>query len=297
MAVIQNPTIRSRASIFFRGLKELPSNFIHFGSQLVLYCWAGFTIFSFIWIIVASFKTNRELFSQVWQLPSSLQFDNYIKAWSVVHMGTYFLNSVVIVSMAVLFILIFAAPAAYILSRFKFRGNEAITNLFIAGMGIPYQVLLVPLFMLLRQFSLIDNRFGLVLVYVGLSLPFSIFLLTGFFRTLPMELEEAAAIDGCSEFDIFRKVMLPLASPGLVSAAIFNFISLWNEYLLALVMITTEEKRTLSLGLYALQGAMQYTSDWVGLFAGVVIILLPTLLIYIIMSERVLEGITLGAVK
>jgi raffinose/stachyose/melibiose transport system permease protein/N-acetylglucosamine transport system permease protein len=265
--------------------------------RLFLFGWVAFTVFSFVWIVVVSFKTNRDLFSNVWGLPTSLHLENYVKAWSTVHMGRYFLNSLMVNSAAVFLILALSTPAAYVLSRIPFQGAEHITTSFAAGMGVPYQLLLVPLFVMLKGLNLLDNLLGLVFVYATLALPFTIFLLTAFFRSLPSELEEAAAIDGASDFAVFWRVMLPLASPGLITSAIFNFIGLWNEYLLALVMISTDSKRTISLGLYALQGAMQFTSDWVGLFAGVVIVMLPTLVIYVILSERVLEGVTLGAVK
>lgn len=263
----------------------------------ILILWTAFIIFSFIWIVMSSFKSNKELFGSAWALPTALHFENYVKAWSVVRMGSYFVNSLVVVSASVALIIILSAPAAYVLSRIPFPGRELISNTFIAGMGVPFQVLLVPLFILLTRMSLVDTLPGLVVVYVALSLPFTIFLLTGFFRSLPSELEDAAAIDGAGEFQIFYRVMLPLASPGIITASIFNFIALWNEYMLALVMINDQNKRTIGLGLYALQGSMQYTSDWVGLFAGVVIVMVPTFILFVIMSERVIEGITLGATK
>ncbi len=263
----------------------------------ILILWTAFIIFSFIWIVMSSFKSNKELFGSAWALPTALHFENYVKAWSVVRMGSYFVNSLVVVTASVALIIILSAPAAYVLSRIPFPGRELISNTFIAGMGVPFQVLLVPLFILLTRMSLVDTLPGLVVVYVALSLPFTIFLLTGFFRSLPSELEDAAAIDGAGEFQIFYRVMLPLASPGIITASIFNFIALWNEYMLALVMINDQDKRTIGLGLYALQGSMQYTSDWVGLFAGVVIVMVPTFILFVIMSERVIEGITLGATK
>ncbi len=259
--------------------------------------WTGFTIFAFVWIVVSSFKDNRELFASAWALPSALHFENYEKAWRLARMGNYFLNSVVVVSISTAVIVGVSAPAAYVLSRIPFRGRELITNGIIAGMGVPYQVLLVPLFVLLTNLYLVDTLPGLMVVYIALSLPFTIFLLTGFFRSLPSELEDAAAIDGANEYQVFYRVMLPLASPGIITAAIFNFIGLWNEYMLALVMINDQNKRTLSLALYGLQGSMQYTSDWVGLFAGVVIVMVPTFILFIVMSERVIAGITLGATK
>ncbi len=164
-------------------------------------------------------------------------------------------------------------------------------------MGIPYPLLFIPLFALMLNLQLDNTLPGLIVVYVSLSLPFTVYILTGFFITLPSELEDAAVIDGCSDYQVYWRVMLPLASPGLLTAAIFNFIGLWNEYQLALVFANTDKTRTLSLGLYALRNALQYTGDWASLFAGIVIIMLPTVAIYIILSERMISGITMGSLK
>ncbi len=284
---------RSGSHVWDRLRRRLPG----VPAATVLLLWTAFTIFAFVWIVVASFKDNRELFANAWALPSALHWENYEKAWRIARMGDYFLNSLVVVSISTALIVAVSAPAAYVLSRIAFRGRELVTNTFIAGMGVPYQVLLVPLFVLLTQIKIVDTLPGLMVVYVALSLPFTVFLLTGFFRSLPSELEDAAAIDGASEYQVFYRVMLPLASPGIITAAIFNFIGLWNEYMLALVMISDQEKRTLSLALYGLQGSMQYTADWVGLFAGVVIVMVPTFILFVVLSERVIEGITLGATK
>lgn len=285
---------QSKGSVFWnRLLRALP----RVPATTVLVLWTAFTIFAFLWIVVSSFKGNQELFASAWSLPTTLHFENYVKAWSVVRMGDFFLNSLVVVGISTAAIVAVSAPASYVLSRVPFPGRELVHNTFIIGMGVPYQLLLVPLFVLLSQIKLVDTLPGLITVYVALSLPFTVFLLTSFFRSLPSELEDAAAIDGASEYQIFYRVMLPLASPGIVTAAIFNFIGLWNEYMLALVMINDQDKRTLSLGLYGLQGSMQYTADWVGLFAGVVIVMVPTFILFVVMSERVIEGITLGATK
>lgn len=264
---------------------------------LFLGLWIGFTIFAFLWVILTSFKTNQELFANVWSLPSHLEWKNYVKAWNVVRMKDYFLNSLIVVTGSTLAILLVSAPAAYVLSRIPFRGRTLLTAFFTAGMGIPRVLLLVPLFMLMNSLRLTDSLFGLGITYVAISLSFTILLLTAFFATLPSELEESAAIDGASPFVTFWRVMLPLASPGLGTAFTFNFIWLWKEYFWALVLISTDSKRTISLGLYSLQGSMQYSADWVGLFAGCVIVMVPTLILYFIMSERIMSGITLGAVK
>lgn len=266
-------------------------------AYVFLIAWTVFTIFGMLWIFTSSFKNTGSIFKNVWALPSKLYLQNYIKAWSVVKMGDYFANSVIVVSISIILILAVSAPAAYVLTRIKFRGVSALNQFFVAGMGIPYPLLFIPLFGLLRTIKLIDTLPGLIIIYTALSIPFTVFLLTGFFATLPVEVEESASLDGAGPFKTFFSIMLPLASPGLLTAAIFNFIGLWNEYMLALIFMTTQKKSTVALGLYALQSSMQYTGDWGALFAGVMIVVLPTIVLYLILSERMIAGITLGTGK
>ena len=285
---------QSRSRLFWQKAKRV---IFSAPAYFILIAWSVFTIFGMIWIFMSSFKRTGEIFKSVWNLPSQLYFENYVKAWSVVKMGSYFTNSVIVVSIAILLILVVSAPAAYVLTRIKFRGRGVLNTFFIAGMGIPFALLFIPLFGMLRAIHWIDSLQGLILVYVALSIPFTVFLLTGFFATLPIELEESASLDGAGPFRIFISIMLPLASPGLLTAAIFNFIGLWNEYMLALIFMTSGKKSTVALGLYALQSSMQYTGDWGALFAGVMIVVLPTILLYIVLSERMIAGITLGIGK
>ncbi len=266
-------------------------------SYLILGAWSAFTLFAIGWIVMSSFKSTREVFKEPLGWPTDFRYSNYETAWNAVDMSRYFLNSVAVVSVSVGLILLISAPAAYVLSRVKFRGSNVITTVFTSGMGIPYPLLFIPLFALMLHLHLTNSLVGLTVVYVSLSLPFTIFILTGFFVTLPTELEDAAIIDGCSDYMVFWKVMLPLASPGMLTAAIFNFIGLWNEYQLALVFANTSKTRTLSLGLYALRNALQYTGDWASLFAGIVIIMVPTVAIYVVLSERMISGITMGSSK
>lgn len=292
------PIVQTRPWTLSRRTKGRLLQFVRqIPSYLVLLAWCGFTIFAIGWITMSSFKTNRQLFQEPLKLPPQLRFENYSTAWNAVDMSRYFLNSVIVVSVSVFLILAISAPAAYVLSRVKFRGSNTITNLFTAGMGIPYPLLFIPLFALMLNLQLDNTLPGLIVVYVSLSLPFTVYILTGFFITLPSELEDAAVIDGCSDYQVYWRVMLPLASPGMLTAAIFNFIGLWNEYQLALVFANTDKTRTLSLGLYALRNALQYTGDWASLFAGIVIIMLPTVAIYVILSERMISGITMGSLK
>lgn len=269
----------------------------HVPAYAILILWSAFTLFAIGWIAMSSLKSTRQLFQEPLALPPEPRFENYDIAWNAVDMSRYFVNSVIVVSISVVLILLISAPAAYVLSRIKFRGSNALTTVFTAGMGIPYPLLFIPLFALMLDLHLTNSLPGLILVYVSLSLPFTIYILTGFFITLPSELEDAAVIDGCSDYQVYWKIMLPLASPGMLTAAIFNFIGLWNEYQLALVFANTEKTRTLSLGLYALRNALQYTGDWASLFAGIVIIMVPTVVIYVVLSEKMISGITMGSSK
>ena len=266
-------------------------------ANIILGIWSLFTVLVILWIALSSLKSNRELFLNVWALPTKLEFQNYVRAWSQLHLGSYFLNSFMVVISAVIIILVLSAPASYMLSRVKFRGRSLITMIFVAGIGIPIPLLFIPLFVILTGIKQINPLLGLGILYVASSIPFTVYMLTSFFTTLPIELEEAATLDGCSDIEVFSKVMLPLASPGLLTAAIFNFIFLWNEYQLALVFLSNPKQRTLSLGLYALQNSMEYTGDWVGLMAGVICVIVPTIILYIFLSERMISGITMGAVK
>lgn len=264
---------------------------------IVIGGWAFFSIFTFIWLLYTSFKDNRELFADVWRLPASLHWENYRTAWVSAKMGTYFMNSVLIVGGSLLLIVALAAPAAYVLARRRFFGNAGLVTLFIAGMGVPVQLLLVPLYMLLNDLGLVNTKQGLIYVYTAVSLPFTIFLLIAFFKTIPGELEESAAIDGASETKAFYRIMLPLALPGIVTSVVLNFISLWSEYLFAMVFLSDETKRPLALGVYALKNTMTYTADWVGMFAGVAILMIPSIIVFILLSDRITEGMTTGALK
>lgn len=265
--------------------------------KVLLYIWVLFIIFVLGWIVLASLKTNQELFEGFWKLPASLQWENYKTAWIQSDLMSYFLNSVFVVTLSVVGIVMVSAPAAYVLSRYKFFGRETITVSFIIGIGIPFQAVLIPIYILLMKLGLINTFTGLITVYIALSLPFTIFILTGFFQTLPKAVEEAAAMDGASENTIFWRVMLPMARPGLITVTILNAVSLWNEFLLAKAYIGLNSKYTLSVGLYQFYQSMQYNSNWVALFAGVVIVIFPILIFFLWLSDHIIEGMTAGSGK
>ena len=231
-------------------------------------------------------------------------YDNYVRAWTVARMGEYMLNSILISVGSVGLIILCSATATYALTKLEFPGRDGILYMFVAALAIPAQLILVPLFLMMRgwhiqalDFSFMDSRFGLIIIYTALSLPFTIFLLTGFFRSLPTELGEAAAIDGCGEFTTFSRIYFPLAAPGLTTAAIFNFVGIWNEYNFALVFITNPQLKTLPVGLYYLVVTQQYAAEWPALFAGIVILFVPTFLIFLVLQKQIIAGLTLGSVK
>ncbi len=277
------------------------------------------------WVLVSALRSAREFidnpFGLPWLLtgapegapdPAAAVRENFAEAWVESNFSTYFINSVIVTAVSLFFILLISSMAAYVLARFRFRGNRLLFLFFISGLMIPAQLLLVPLFFqyttwsewgsaLLRPFGLTfqlhDSLFGLIVLYIALSLPFTILVLTGFFRSLPGTLREAAILDGCSEARVFWSIMLPMARPGLVSAAIFNFLGLWNEYLFALVFVSSEAKKTLPLGLASVSMQAQYKTDFALMFAGLVIVIVPTLLVYIVLQRQLTRGITVGALK
>ena len=265
----------------------------------MLVAWTAITLFGFAWVVLTSLKTNREMFSikTVWGLPATLRWDNYARAWTRSKMGSFLFNSVLVTTISVSLINVVGAMAAYVLARFRFFGDRVVLGAFILGSAIPLQLLTVPLYLMYNKLRLLNSLTGLTLVYVAVSMPFTVFVLTGFFRSIPSELEEAAVLDGASEYGVFWRVMLPLAGPGLITVTIFNFLGIWNEYLLALMLVNEAGKMTIPLGLYNLQVVQEYAADFTGLFAGFVIMLVPTVVLFMLLQERITKGLTVGALK
>lgn len=265
--------------------------------QILLIFWSLVVIFPMVWLTYSTFKTDREIFFSPWMLPQSLQWNNFYRAWFDARIGEYFLNSLIVVIPALFLILSLSAMTAYVLGRFPFPGNRFFFYLFMAGMLFPVFLALIPLFFLVRDLGMLNTYQGLILVYVAFSLPFSIFFLTGFFRSLPSELHEAAIIDGANQYQVFYKIMLPLAQPGLISIGIFNFLGMWNQYLLPVVLMTNSRRFVLTQGLATMLHQQYYRSDWSALFAAVTLIMVPTLLVYVVFQGQIQKGVTVGALK
>ncbi|MER6498688.1 carbohydrate ABC transporter permease [Streptomyces sp. NPDC001455] len=266
-------------------------------SHGVLIIWAILVVMPLLWAVMASFKTDDSILSTPWELPDKLHFENWSRAWSQAHMSDYFLNTIVVVGCSLVGTLLLGSMAAYVLARFDFPGNRFVYFLFIGGMSFPIILALVPLFFVMNNMALLDTRHGLILVYIAYSLPFTVFFLTSFFRTLPTSVAEAAMLDGASHTRTFFQVMLPMAKPGLISVGIFNFLGQWNQYMLPTVLNTDPNQRVLSQGLVELANSQGYKGDWSGLFAGLVMAMLPVLGAYIVFQRQVVAGLTAGAVK
>ncbi len=250
------------------------------------------------WVAVQSVRDTRSILNDPWGLPSSLQWNNYATAWSKSGFAVATFNSTVTALISAVLIVAVSAPAAYWLSRYETWITNTLTMYFVLGLGVPMQVILIPLFVMLNSAGLTNSLTGLVVVYVGTSIPFTVFLLTGFFRSLPRELEEAAAIDGSSPFATFFRIMLPLARGGILTAFVLQLISHWNETLLALTLLQSTRNYTLPVALIAFVQQQTYSgADWGGLFAGLVIVIFPMLAVYLWLGRRLSEGLTLGMGK
>ena len=259
-------------------------------------------VYPLLWLFYTSLKTDKDIFLNPFDLPDfqNLQWTNFSRAWTDAHFSHYFINSVLVTSISLVACLLLASMAGYALSRFRIRGGKSIFYLFLCGLMIPAQLAIIPLFFQMRDLGLLNTRTGLVLVYTAGGLPFAIFILAGFFKSLPSTLYEAAQMDGCSEWRTFWSIMLPLAKPGLITVAIFSFLSFWNEYFTAYMFLSganSEGVRTLPLGLANIAITSQYQSDWGVCFAGLVLVLIPTLLLYALLQRHIVKGVTAGALK
>lgn len=249
------------------------------------------------WAFISSFKTSAEYLSDPWGLPSSLHWENYVNAFNRANMGAYFLNTIFTTFCALALLFCLAVPAAYALSRFRFRFSATINLAIMGGLFINSTFIVVPLFLLLKDMHLLDNRLALSIVYAATTLPFNIYLLSGFMKGLPRDYEEAACIDGCGYCGTLFRIVVPMSKPGLVTVAMFGFMSYWNEYMLSLTLMTTPEKRTLSVGLKNLMEIQKFATDWGAMFAGLVIVMLPTMLFYALVQDKLIAGISLGGLK
>jgi N-acetylglucosamine transport system permease protein len=265
---------------------------------LIVGLWVLFTFVLVGWVFFASLSTSGEIFSgQIFQFRTGFHFENYAKAWTTQKVSVFFMNSLLYTLVSCAAVVLISAPASYALSRFRFPGSGFIRNMFAAALGIPVIMIIMPLFGMASALRLANNRWALMFLYTAMNVPFGVFFLLAFFRNLSFAYEEAAAIDGCSPIGTFWRIIFPLAQPGIVTLAIFNFIAIWNEYFMSLIFASKSTVQPVAVGLYNMIRSMRHTGDQGVMFASVVIVLLPTFVLYILLSEKIIRGVTVGAIK
>lgn len=271
-----------------RGIARLPI-------YVVLLALVLFAVVPLLITWVSAFKTSQQIILDPFGMPDPWTLDNLGRAWTVGRLGVYFWNSVIISVLAVGGVVVVSSMAGYALARLRFPGRRLVMLLFLTGLTIPIAAILIPLYLTMRDFRLLDSHWSVVVAHVAIGAPIFTFVMRGFFRALPRELEDAARVDGCSEPRVFLSVMLPLARPGVLTVALLEFLWSWNSLLLPLVFLTRDELRTLPVGLLFFQG--RASVDWGGLSAGVMIIALPIVILFIIFQRPFVRGLTGGAVK
>jgi len=293
--------VERRAEAGAKKSKRSEVSFFNSLAHIALAVWAIVVIAPLVWTVLASFKSNTEIFiGSPFALPKSFGFDAFGRAWSKAHVGRYFLNSVWVVACSTAGTMLLGSMAAYVLARFKFVGNRIIYFMFVTGLAFPVFLALVPLYLVMYNLGLLNTFTGLILVYIAYSLPFTVFFLTAFFKTLPNSVAEAATIDGASHTRTFFSVMVPMAKPGLVSITIFNIIGQWNQYILPVTLMQGDggdSKYLLTQGIARISVAAGYEADWGALFAALTLSILPMIIVYAIFQRQIQSGLTAGAVK
>lgn len=261
------------------------------------FCWvlSISCIVPVIWMIYSSLKTDKEFAQSILALPSSPQWGNYVKAFIAGNMGTYAVNSLVNSVLTVFFTLVLAFTIGYTLSRFRFRGRSAVYFLFMAGMLIPIYALLLPVFIEFKYLNLINKAYTLLLPYISFALPVAIFIIESYVEGIPVDLEEAAYIDGCGTVRAMYTIIMPTCKPVLATSAILTFLNTWNEFPLALVLISNNKFKTVPIGLTFFRGA--YATSYPLLFAALTIASLPVIVIYLVFGKQIMGGMVAGAVK
>lgn len=272
-----------------RGVRRLPG-------YVFVSLWVIAVFVIIIWIILASLSTTKEIFKGE-LIASGLQWGNYKKALISNKLIINLMNSVIYTVPSCILIILVCAPASYCMSRFHFLGNQPFQKMILTGLSIPSIMIIMPLCSIVSALNMSDSRLTMIFLYTATSVPYTTYFLMTFFKGISNTYVEAATIDGCGPIKCFWRIMFPLAQPAIITVTIFNFITIWNEYFLALVFANKTELRSLGVGLYQIVYSMMNTGDWSGLFAAVVITFVPTVVIYIFLADKIISGVTAGGVK
>lgn len=266
-------------------------------SHVVMALWSLVVILPMVWTLIGSFKTTKEIFASPFGLPENWSFDNYVSAWVDNAFGQMFLNTVIVVGVSLALVMILGAMCAYVLARFSLPGSRVIYYLMLAGLTFPVFLAIVPLFFILQNMGLLNTLQGLIVTYVAFALPFTVFFLFSFFKSLPYEIQEAAYVDGASEWRTFFQVMLPMAKPGMAAVAIMNFLGLWNQFLLPISLNTDKDSYVLSQGMASYASSAGYALDFGQMFAAVMITIIPVLIVYILFQRQLQGSVSQGTSK
>lgn len=275
-----------------RATRSLPSTV---GKYALLTFFALFAILPILWMWIAALREKGDALANPFALPTTLEFANLARAWTIGRFGDYFLNSLIVTIPTVIGVVALSALAGYGVSRFKFAGRNVMFYTLLLGLTVPFQSIMIPLFYQLRDFGLLGTYWAMILPATAFGLPFGVFLMQAFFEDLPHELSDAARVDGCRELRIFWSVMLPLAKPAVSSLVVFQFMLTWNNFLMPLLYLQSEDLRPIPLGLMFFQG--RYTQDVSLLAAGVAIATVPVVVVYLLFQRQFVKGLTAGAVK
>ena len=308
---VPTPAVRTGARWRFSGARVF--------TYTVVTMLAAAIIIPVVWVVGASLKEQREFYDSPWALPQGASWSNYVDAFVEARMGAYFLNSVIVTALALVLVLLFAVPAAYVMARYTFRGRGIIQAILMAGLFINVNYIVVPIFLLLNDGDgwlrditgdsgwlgaqlaagsfLLDNRLMLAVVYAATTIPFTVYLLSNFLSTIPADYEEAATLDGASRLRVMMGIILPMAKPAITTVVLFNFLTYWNDFIIALTLLPSEGNRTLQVGLLNLMTAQRAAADYGRLYAGMVIVMVPVLIFYAVIQKRLISGIAGGGVK
>jgi|TARA_B100001093_G_scaffold208720_1_gene200512 raffinose/stachyose/melibiose transport system permease protein len=275
--------------------KDLSSNFYFIFKWVIIISFVFYAVFPFLWLVLASLKTNAELLNNPFTLPEVFQFKNYSNAIEEAGLGKLIINSLIISTSATFLNILFSSMCAFAIARHTFWGNNVLFLMITAGILVPLNALIIPYFAIINFLNLYDTRIGLIIVYCAVGLPVSTFILTEFFKSIPKEIEEASYLDGCNFAARYFKIMLPLALPGLATAGTFQFILCWNEFIYAMLLTSSTDIRTIQFGISYFTN--QFFSDYVGMFAAVVISIIPSITVFVLFQEKVINGLTAGSVK
>ncbi|UVI30408.1 carbohydrate ABC transporter permease [Paenibacillus spongiae] len=265
--------------------------------RVLLFLWGLSIIFPVVWILVQSLRSNADFFQNIWGVPTQFQWRNYYEAWTGYNIGKSMLNTLYYVGVGLVLGTFLTALNAYALTRITFRGRKLIWSIIMLSLFLPGINALIPQYILMKTLHLTNNLTGLIVLDSFGENVFFLMLLGGFMSSLPKDLEESGYVDGATLFQVFWRIIVPLSTPGIVTVAIFKFLGLYNNFLGPFIYLSDPAKYTIGVNMYQANMRMSYTADWVTMFAGVMIVMVPSIIIYILFQRRIMEGATLGATK